>query len=55
MLIPIDNNDGITVSDAEVEEINFADLNIKENEVEEFFRKNIEVVFDAVAWLAGSC
>ena len=46
MLIPIDNNDGITVSDAEVEEINFADLNIKENEVEEFLRKNIEVVFD---------
>ena len=46
MLIPIENNDGLNVCDSEVEEITFADLGLVENQVEEFLRQNIEVVFD---------
>lgn len=46
MLIPVDKKRGLTVCDSEVEDMTFADLGLTENQVEEFLRKNIEVVFD---------
>lgn len=46
MLIPIDNSNGLTLCNSEVEDISFCDLGLDESEVEEFLRKNIEVVFD---------
>jgi hypothetical protein len=46
MLIPIDKSKGLTVTDDEVEETTFSDLGLVENQIEEFLRKNIEVVFE---------
>jgi len=46
MLIPVDNKEGLRVCDSEVEETTFSDLGLGEKDVEEFLRKNIEVVFD---------
>lgn len=46
MLIPINRDNGLSVCDDEVEEVTFSDLDLGENDVEEFLRKNIEVVFE---------
>jgi len=46
MLIPVDNKEGLRGCDSEVEETTFSDLGLGEKDVEEFLRKNIEVVFD---------
>lgn len=45
MLIPVDNTNGLSVSDDEVEDITFTNLGLKEGDVEEFLRDNIRVVF----------
>jgi RecB family endonuclease NucS len=44
MLIHIEKDGGLKVSKVEVEETTFADLGFVESQVEEFLRRNIEVV-----------
>jgi RecB family endonuclease NucS len=46
MLITVNCDDGLALGEADVEDMTFSDLKIGENQVEEFLRKNIEVVFD---------
>jgi hypothetical protein len=46
MLIPVEQTDTLRVSDHEVEDTTFSDIGFKEKQVEEFLRKNIDVVFD---------
>lgn len=45
MLIPVYSKDTLVMCDSEVEEITFSDLDLKENQIEEFLRRNVEVVF----------
>jgi hypothetical protein len=46
MLIPVNHSNGLGLSDDQVKETTFSSLGLVENQVEEFLRKNIEVVFD---------
>ena len=46
MLIHIERNGGLKVSDIEVEETTFSDLSLVESQIEEFLRRNIEVVLE---------
>ncbi|EPY2281123.1 hypothetical protein ACXAT1_002036 [Clostridium sporogenes] len=45
MLIPVKIKDSIEIEDIEIENTNFKSLNLKEEHIEEFLRKNIEVIF----------
>lgn len=45
MLIPVKINKGIEIGDSEVVETSFRELGLRENEIEEFLRKNIDVIF----------
>ncbi len=45
MLIPVKIKDSIEIEDIKIENINFKYLNLREEHVEEFLRKNIEVIF----------
>jgi RecB family endonuclease NucS len=45
-MIPVKLGQDIKLNDSEFEEYNFKDLNIKENSIEEFLRKHIEVIFN---------
>lgn len=45
MLIPVKIKDYIEIEDIEIENINFKSLNLREEHIEEFLRKNIEVIF----------
>ncbi|MFD3156749.1 hypothetical protein ACFIJ5_07805 [Haloimpatiens sp. FM7330] len=46
MLIPIKIKDSIEIEDIEIENTNFKSLNLREEHIEEFLRKNIEVIFE---------
>ena len=46
MLIPVNINNSIEVDNLDVETLQFKDLNIKEEHIEEFLRKNIEIIID---------
>lgn len=46
MLIPVNINSLIEVNNLDVEILQFKDLNIKEEHIEEFLRKNIEIIID---------
>lgn len=46
MLIPVKIKDSIKIEDIEIENINFKSLNLREEHIEEFLRKNIEVIFE---------
>ncbi|EPY2301233.1 MULTISPECIES: hypothetical protein [Clostridium] len=45
MLIPVNINNPIKIKDIEIENTNFKSLNLREEHIEEFLRKNIEVIF----------
>lgn len=45
MLIPVKIKNSIEIEDIEIENINFKSLNLREEHIEEFLRKNIEVIF----------
>lgn len=45
MLIPVKIKDSIEIEDIEIENTNFKSLNLIEEHIEEFLRKNIEVIF----------
>lgn len=45
MLIPVKIKDSIKIQDIEIENTNFKSLNLREEHIEEFLRKNIEVIF----------
>ncbi|BDB01907.1 hypothetical protein FDC02_01805 [Clostridium botulinum] len=45
MLIPIKIKDSIEIEDIQIENTNFKSLNLREEHIEEFLRKNIEVIF----------
>ena len=45
MLIPVKIKDSIEIEDIEIENTNFKSLNLREEHIEEFLRKNIEVIF----------
>ncbi|MBN3346149.1 hypothetical protein EXM98_02910 [Clostridium botulinum] len=45
MLIPVKIKDSIKIEDIEIENTNFKSLNLREEHIEEFLRKNIEVIF----------
>lgn len=45
MLIPVKIKNSIEIKDIEIENINFKSLNLREEHIEEFLRKNIEVIF----------
>ncbi len=45
MLIPVKINKSIDIRDVEIKNTNFKSLNLKEEQVEEFLRSNIEVIF----------
>ncbi|MCW6093143.1 hypothetical protein LAV60_08145 [Clostridium sporogenes] len=45
MLIPVNINNSIKIKDIEIENTNFKSLNLREDHIEEFLRKNIEVIF----------
>ncbi|CAM2895409.1 hypothetical protein [Clostridium sporogenes] len=45
MLIPVNINNSIKIKDIEIENTNFKSLNLREEHIEEFLRKNIEVIF----------
>ncbi len=44
-MIPININNGIEIGDVELATRSFKDLALRENNIEEFLRKNIEVIF----------
>ncbi|HDK7163568.1 TPA: hypothetical protein PTV74_001149 [Clostridium botulinum] len=46
MLIPVKTKDSIEIEDIEIESTNFKSLNLREEHIEEFLRKNIEVIFE---------
>lgn len=46
MLIPVKIKNSIEVEDIEIENTNFKSLNLREEHIEEFLRKNIEVIFE---------
>ena len=46
MLIPVRIKDFIEIEDIEIENTNFKSLNLREEHIEEFLRKNIEVIFE---------
>lgn len=46
MLIPVKIKDSIEIEDIEIESTNFKSLNLREEHIEEFLRKNIEVIFE---------
>lgn len=45
MLIPVKIKNSIDIQDIEIENTNFKSLNLKEEYIEEFLRKNIEIIF----------
>lgn len=45
MLIPVKIQNSIEVEDVEIENTNFKSLNLREEHIEEFLRKNIDVIF----------
>ncbi|MCW6075112.1 hypothetical protein LAV44_07205 [Clostridium sporogenes] len=45
MLIPVNINNSIKIKDIEIENTNFKSLNLREEHIEEFLRKNIEIIF----------
>lgn len=45
MLIPVKIKNSIQIEDIEIENTNFKSLNLREEHIEEFLRKNIEVIF----------
>ncbi|NFG24543.1 hypothetical protein FDF11_13665 [Clostridium botulinum] len=45
MLISVKIKDSIEIEDIEIENTNFKSLNLKEEHIEEFLRKNIEIIF----------
>ncbi|HIG0356660.1 hypothetical protein FC976_18710 [Clostridium sporogenes] len=45
MLILVKIKNSIEIEDIEIENINFKSLNLREEHIEEFLRKNIEVIF----------
>ncbi|WP_242839914.1 hypothetical protein [Clostridium botulinum] len=45
MLIPVKIKDFIEIEDIEIENTNFKSLNLREEHIKEFLRKNIEVIF----------
>lgn len=45
MLIPVKIKDFIEIEDIEIENTNFKSLNLREEHIEEFLRKNIEIIF----------
>lgn len=46
MLIPVKIKDSIEIKDIEIENTNFKSLNLREEHIEEFLRKNIDVIFE---------
>ncbi|HCL4447780.1 TPA: hypothetical protein N2D04_003841 [Clostridium botulinum] len=46
MLIPVKIKNSIEIEDIEIENTNFKSLNLREEHIEEFLRKNIEVIFE---------
>ncbi|EPY6469414.1 hypothetical protein ACWO4B_000013 [Clostridium sporogenes] len=46
MLIPVKIKNFIEIEDIEIENTNFKSLNLREEHIEEFLRKNIEVIFE---------
>src|SRR3712207_2748281 len=46
MLIPVKIKDSIEIENIEIENTNFKSLNLREEHIEEFLRKNIEVIFE---------
>jgi hypothetical protein len=46
MLIPVETKSGLKLSEREIEATTFKDLSLKEADVEEFLRKNIDVIFE---------
>lgn len=46
MLIPVNINSSIEVNNLDIEILQFKDLGIKEEHIEEFLRKNIEIIID---------
>ncbi|KEI78908.1 hypothetical protein N452_09945 [Clostridium botulinum A2 117] len=46
MLIPVKIEDSIEIKDIEIENTNFKSLNLREEHIEEFLRKNIDVIFE---------
>ncbi|WP_432403640.1 hypothetical protein [Wukongibacter sp. M2B1] len=46
MLIPININNSIQVNDLDIEILQFKNLGLKEEHIEEFLRKNIEIIID---------
>ncbi|HDK7159117.1 hypothetical protein ACP49_12160 [Clostridium botulinum] len=46
MLIPVRIKNSIEIEDIEIESTNFKSLNLREEHIEEFLRKNIEVIFE---------
>ncbi|MFV3012787.1 hypothetical protein ACLD43_14860 [Clostridium botulinum] len=46
MLIPVKIKNSIEIQDIEIENTNFRSLNLREEHIEEFLRKNIEVIFE---------
>ncbi|NFP03684.1 hypothetical protein FDC57_05750 [Clostridium botulinum] len=45
MLIPVKIKNSIELKDIEIENTNFKSLNLREEHIEEFLRKNIEIIF----------
>lgn len=45
MLIPVNINNSIKIKDIEIENTNFKSLNLREEHIEKFLRKNIEAIF----------
>lgn len=46
MLIPVKIKDSIEIENIEIENTNFKSLNLREEHIEEFLRKNIEIIFE---------
>lgn len=46
MLIPVKIKNSIEIKDIEIENTNFKSLNLREEHIEEFLRKNIEVILE---------
>jgi len=45
MLVPIDLNQGIKKSEVEIEDLSFSSLGLREGDIEEFLRLNIDLLF----------
>ncbi len=45
MLIPVIVKNGMNINEMEIRELSFKDLKLKEEHIEEFLRKNVEVIF----------